>query len=305
MVWRIWKDEDGSALLEGAIVVPVAFFAHFGTLELSFYFFQQHLVATGVRDAARYLARTDPANGAVRTIAQNLAATGSPSGGSMRRVQGFNPADVAISFTDNANVVGVSGVRPYREAADVCGGPDFVRTINCDWQLRLYSLCHDTWDYFLSGLGNPSRTVYRTWMMPSESNNFGADETGGVLVEATVMLVILFVFALGSVDFLMAMTSGMRRPKPSQQGARISRGVFPGFERFLDPDGLSGGVNPRRADARFLAGCASGSCSGGTFNSSSLNTIVYGRGNSACETQRRSIPPACVTFSPAFFRQMW
>ena len=48
----------------------------------------------------------------------------------MRRVQGFNPADVAISFTDTANIVGVTGVRPYREAADVCGGPDLVRTIN-------------------------------------------------------------------------------------------------------------------------------------------------------------------------------
>ena len=149
MVWRIWKDEDGSALLEGAIVVPVLFSLIFGTLEFSFYFFQQHLVTTGVRDAARFLARTDPANGAVRTVAQNLAATGYPAGGTMRRVHGFNPADVAISFTDTANIVGVSGVRPYREAADVCGGPDSVRNHQCHWQLRLHSFCHDTGAYFL------------------------------------------------------------------------------------------------------------------------------------------------------------
>jgi len=127
---RIWKDEEGSALLEAAIVIPVLFSLVFGTLEFSFYFFQQHLVATGVRDAARYLARTDPADAAARTTAQNLAATGQPSGGSMRRVQGFNPADVAISFTDVGNVVGGTGVRAYREAAEECGGPDFVRTIN-------------------------------------------------------------------------------------------------------------------------------------------------------------------------------
>jgi Flp pilus assembly protein TadG len=130
MVWRIWKDQEGSALLEGAIVVPVLFSLIFGTLEFSFYFFQQHLVATGVRDAARYLARTDPADAAARVIAQNLAATGYPAGGSMRRVRGFNPADVTISFTDRANVVGVTGVRPYREAAEECGGPNSVRTIN-------------------------------------------------------------------------------------------------------------------------------------------------------------------------------
>ena len=76
------------------------------------------------------LARTDPAVQTARTTAQNLAATGQPSGGSMRRVQGFNPADVAISFTDVGNVVGGTGVRPYREAAEECGGPDLVRTIN-------------------------------------------------------------------------------------------------------------------------------------------------------------------------------
>ena len=127
---RIWKDEEGSALLEAAIVIPVLFSLVFGTLEFSFYFFQQHLVATGVRDAARYLARTDPADANARITAQNLAATGQPSGGSMRRVQGFNPADVAISFTDVGNVVGGTGVRPYREAAEECGGPDLVRTIN-------------------------------------------------------------------------------------------------------------------------------------------------------------------------------
>jgi len=71
---RIWKDEEGSALLEAAIVIPVLFSLVFGTLEFSFYFFQQHLVATGVRDAARYLARTDPADANARITAQNLAA---------------------------------------------------------------------------------------------------------------------------------------------------------------------------------------------------------------------------------------
>ena len=50
-MWRICNDEEGSALLEGAIVAPVLFSLVFGTMEFSFYFYQQHLVATGVRDA--------------------------------------------------------------------------------------------------------------------------------------------------------------------------------------------------------------------------------------------------------------
>ena len=56
-----WRDDAGSALLEGAIVVPFLFTLVLGTLEFSYFFYQQHLVSTGVRDAARYLARTDPA----------------------------------------------------------------------------------------------------------------------------------------------------------------------------------------------------------------------------------------------------
>lgn len=136
--FALWKDERGSALLEGAIVVPVLFSLVFGTLEFSFYFFQQHLVTTGVRDAARYLARTNPTDAAAQTIAQNLAATGQPAGGSMRRVQGFDPSDVAISFTSVNNDIDVgTGTRPYREAAwdltvpgTICGGPNTIRIIN-------------------------------------------------------------------------------------------------------------------------------------------------------------------------------
>ena len=74
-------------------------------------------------------------------------------------------------------------------------------------------------------------------MMRGRITRLGADETGGVLVEATVMLVILFVFALGSVDFLMAMYQWNAATKAVQQGARIAGGVIPGFERFSDADG--------------------------------------------------------------------
>jgi hypothetical protein len=130
-VWALRKDEEGSALLEGAIVVPVLFSIVFGTLEFSFYFFQQHLVSTGVHDAARYLARTDPTQAANQTTAQNLAATGDPNGGTTRRVNGFNPSDVAISFTLTGNALDTgTHLRPYREASTACGGPDQVRIIH-------------------------------------------------------------------------------------------------------------------------------------------------------------------------------
>ena len=106
MIRRIVTDDEGSALLEGTIVVPVLFSLVFGVLEFSYYFYQQHLVSTGVRDAARYLARVqDPNNATSQTIAQSLASTGSPTPGStFRRVAGFDPAEVTIAVTPIANV---------------------------------------------------------------------------------------------------------------------------------------------------------------------------------------------------------
>jgi hypothetical protein len=125
-------DEDGSALLEGAIVIPVLFALVVGTLEFSYIYYEQHLVSTGVRDAARYLARTaDPTAAAAQTAAQNLASTGSIAGGTYRRIDGFDPSDVTIGFGTIANAIDLdTGERPYREATAACGGPDNIRIIN-------------------------------------------------------------------------------------------------------------------------------------------------------------------------------
>src|SRR6266700_1763788 len=139
--WSFWRDDHGSALLEGAIVIPFLFSLILGTLEFSNFFYQQHLVATGVRDAARYLARTDTRIGAAQTAAQNLASTGSVAGGASRRVSGFNPGDVGITFTFVANALdGTTHLRPYREAIDDCGGPDTIRMIHATGTYRYASL---------------------------------------------------------------------------------------------------------------------------------------------------------------------
>jgi Flp pilus assembly protein TadG len=119
-------------------------------------------------------------------------------------------------------------------------------------------------------------------MMRGRIKQLGADETGGVLVEATVMLVILFVFVLGAVDFLMAMYQWNAATKAVQQGARIAAVSSPVSSDLSTMTGLTGGVNPGEPMPYFKRVCASGSCSGGTFSSAALNTIVYGRGNTAC-----------------------
>ena len=71
-----------------------------------------------------------------------------------------------------------------------------------------------------------------------------ADERGGVLVEATVMLVIFFVFVLGSVDFLMAMYQWNAATKAVQLGGRIASVSSPVSSDLSTLTGLEGGADP-------------------------------------------------------------
>lgn len=116
----LWRDSDGSALLEGALVMPLLFALMLGVYEFSWYFYQQHVIAVGVRDAARYLARspdgcdaTSPQWALEAANAQNLATTGFATGGPAR-VKGWTAGMVAIECTPIDNRAGVDGLRAYR-----------------------------------------------------------------------------------------------------------------------------------------------------------------------------------------------
>jgi Flp pilus assembly protein TadG len=106
----VWQDRDGSALVESALLLPVLCVLMFGIYEFSWLFYQQHLISIGLRDAARYLARSpNPCNGAspdwvaAEDYAKNLATTGSVDGGPAR-VRGWTSAMVVAtcSAIDNA-----------------------------------------------------------------------------------------------------------------------------------------------------------------------------------------------------------
>jgi Flp pilus assembly protein TadG len=133
------------------------------------------------------------------------------------------------------------------------------------------------------------------------------DERGGVLVEATVMLTILFVFLLGAVDFLFAFFQWNAAAKAVQLGARIAAVSSP-----VDP-GLAGlstaalyGVSPGDAMPAnaFTVTCTgtgansgtcscSGTCTGtGTYDWQAMNRIVFGRDRAAQTTCRTGSPPS-------------
>jgi TadE-like protein len=119
------RDADGSALVESAVLVPLLFALLFGVYEFSWFFYQQHLAAIGVRDAARYLARVkspcDERSAAwpmEQTNARILATTGSIRG-EAARVKGWTAAMVVLRCTAISNPAGPTGLRAYRSGGEV------------------------------------------------------------------------------------------------------------------------------------------------------------------------------------------
>jgi len=109
-------NDEGSALIEAAVVVPMLFSLVFGVFEFSWYFYQQQLIETGVRDAARYLARIplttsgatpctqiDSTTGTLyKTYAQNIALYGTTGSGTQRVPGWTGPVTITCPTTDNS-----------------------------------------------------------------------------------------------------------------------------------------------------------------------------------------------------------
>ena len=113
----IWRDNEGSALIETALILPVLIIFIFGVLEFSWLICQQHMISTGVSDAARYIARSStPNDPTISQGAKYLATTGAVDG-TVLRVQGWKASDVDISYSFISNPVGNDGLTGLR------GGP--------------------------------------------------------------------------------------------------------------------------------------------------------------------------------------
>jgi Flp pilus assembly protein TadG len=111
----LWRDDDGSALVEATIVMPLLISFFLGVFEFSWFLYNQQLVVSGLRDAARYMTRIeltdgnrDPCaqkdqNGVLYTAdAANIATTAQSAAGGSARVSGWNAADVTISCYSSA-----------------------------------------------------------------------------------------------------------------------------------------------------------------------------------------------------------
>ena len=119
------------------------------------------------------------------------------------------------------------------------------------------------------------------------------DQNGAVLVESTIMLTISFVFILGSIDFLMLVFQWNAAAKAAALGARIaavSDPVASGLNA-LSTVVVSADLPAGSAMPFFAVTCVGSSrscrcegvCTGViAYDSTSMNSIVFGRGSSSC-----------------------
>jgi len=130
-----------------------------------------------------------------------------------------------------------------------------------------------------------------------------SDQSGGVLVEATVMIVLILTFLFGAVDFLFAFYQWNMANKAVQFGARIaavSDPVASDLPNFISYTGYTQG-DPLLPSSNFYSLTCDGatstcSCDTGytctgvntNYSAAALNTIVFGRnwlitGNAQCD----------------------
>jgi len=122
---------------------------------------------------------------------------------------------------------------------------------------------------------------------------FIRDSNGGVLVEATIMIIIMFVFLLGSIDFLFAFYQWNAATKAVQMGVRIAAVSDPVARGLngLSASVVSASLRPGSAMPSFTVTCdggratctCQGACKGVSgYNDAAMRTIVFGRGSTAC-----------------------
>jgi Flp pilus assembly protein TadG len=114
LIRTLWRDSEGSALVEGSIILPVLFVLVFGVFEFSWTICQQHLILTGISDAARYIARsTTPHDPTTKKDAKYLATTGAVDG-ETPRVRGWTADDIDIAYTFLKNSASDKGLTNFR-----------------------------------------------------------------------------------------------------------------------------------------------------------------------------------------------
>ncbi|MGB3901057.1 MAG: TadE/TadG family type IV pilus assembly protein [Mesorhizobium sp.] len=110
-------DDEGVAMTEALIAVPFLTFLAVAVLEFGSLFWQRQQMETGLRDAARYMARCRHTSGC-DTTARNLAYYGNSSGTGVLRVPNWDAATSPIEFTNPGGIGGVISAASTHQLAN-------------------------------------------------------------------------------------------------------------------------------------------------------------------------------------------
>lgn len=96
---RFAREDDGAALAETIVVLPVMVIFLAGILEFGALLYTKLQVETGLREAARYMARCHATGTCSETTARNLAVYGNPQGTGSPRALGWSSSPSVVSIS--------------------------------------------------------------------------------------------------------------------------------------------------------------------------------------------------------------
>jgi Flp pilus assembly protein TadG len=114
MFARLLRATSAAAAVEMALVAPLLIGLMYGSMELGYYFYSEHVVIKAVRDGARFASRASFAkfdcssnsiDSTIVTNTQNLTRTNQISSGGSARLAGWtddSSVDVTMSCVDNS-----------------------------------------------------------------------------------------------------------------------------------------------------------------------------------------------------------
>jgi Flp pilus assembly protein TadG len=136
--------------------------------------------------------------------------------------------------------------------------------------------------------------------MLTHLRHLARNERGASMVEFSIIAFLFFMLLGGLIDFSYAFYQWNSATKALQQGARLAATSDPVDSSLKNWTGLSSGIDPGDPFPAFTRTCsgASGSCSGGTYSTAAMNTIVYGRNQASCgAVGADQTPGMCDVFS--------
>jgi Flp pilus assembly protein TadG len=98
---------------------------------------------------------------------------------------------------------------------------------------------------------------------------------GAVMIEFSLIALLLLIVTCGMVDFSLALYQWNGASKAVELGGRLAATSDPVSSNISS-------LSPASAFSQVCSGASSSCSGGGVYSSAAMNTIVYGRGKSAC-----------------------